>query len=110
MVDKLIKTMADLSRDAEEAHKQWLATRRVGSVTYDPEINLISIETEHTTYDIMFDRISNARQFTEWMFHLNDKSWMTGQHFKDLLDCLEWVIREKTGEHPIGFYDVGGSS
>ena len=113
-MDEEIKfhTLDDLQREFEEAERQWYATRRVGHVAYDPEYDAICIDTERGvgTYDIAFDRIQTPQQFTEWILHLNEKSWMTGQHFRDFLDCLEWVIHEKTGQRPIGFYKVGGSS
>ena len=106
------KTMADLARAYLAANEKWYATRRIGGVAYDPEFDCISIDIEGglSTYDIHFDRITKPDQFTEWMLHLNEKSWMTGQIYKDLLDCLEWVIREKSGQEAIQFYKVGLSS
>lgn len=110
---KHVKTMADLANQWEESQRRWFETRRVGGVAYDVENDVISIDVEGglDTYDIAFDRIQTPRQFTEWMFHLNEKKWMTGQLYKDFLDCLTWVIREKTGQlFPIQFYKVVGSS
>jgi hypothetical protein len=108
-----IYTIEDLAREREEAERNWLATHRVGGVAYDPETDYISIDIEggFDTYDIAFDRIQTANQFTDWVLHLNEKKWMTGQLYTDFFDCLRWVIWEKTGElEPIQFYKVGGSS
>ncbi len=108
-----IKTMGDLAREFEEDERRWYETRRIGGVFFDPEHDAICIEIEGglSTYDIAWNRIQNARQFTEWVLHLNGKKWMTGQLYKDFIDCLRWVIREKTGElSPINFYKVGGAS
>ncbi|HEX8068867.1 MAG TPA: hypothetical protein VF546_02880 [Pyrinomonadaceae bacterium] len=104
--------MADLQKEYEEAQSQWYATRRVGNVSYDLEHDTISIDIEGglDTYDIAFDRIKTPQQFTEWMLHLSEKKWMTGQHYRDFLECLEWIIHEKTGQEAIEFYNVGGSS
>jgi hypothetical protein len=107
---KHIGTMADIAREYVEAQRQWLKTRRVGTVSYDPQYNALVIDVRNglTTYDIPFDEIQTPQQLTDWIFQLHEKSWMTGQHFRDLFECLEWVIREKTGMRPIQFYKVGG--
>jgi hypothetical protein len=105
--EKFFKSIGEVKKEMEEAEKQWNATRRVGDVQYDPKDDtiIIYIKGDLSTYDIAFSHISNARGFTEWMFHLNEKTWMTGQLYKDLFDCIDWVIYEKTGQRSIQFYN-----
>jgi hypothetical protein len=59
------------------------------------------------TYDIEAVRISDGRGFLDFILQLHSKSeWITGQHFKDLFDCIEAWTHQEFGIPPQQFFDV----
>jgi hypothetical protein len=58
------------------------------------------------TYDIEADRILTHRAFTDWVWQLHGKTWMSGQHFSDFFECLSEFIYRQWGQSPQVFYEV----
>lgn len=58
------------------------------------------------TYDFEADRILTSRQFTDWVWQLQEKPWMTGQHFDDFFRCLSEFIFRQWRQFPQVFYEV----
>lgn len=79
-----------------------------GLVTFRDAILTFEISSINgETYDIEARRIlMDARQFTDWIWQLHDKKWMTAQHYSDLLDCLSAVIYRHYGVWPQVHYMV----
>jgi hypothetical protein len=79
-----------------------------GFATYREAKRCFEIETGHRghRYEIQLDRIMTHRQFTDWIWQLHFKGWLTGQHFKDFLDCLYMVVNRDWREDPQKFYEV----
>ena len=83
----------------------------VGSVSFIEEQNLFQIMVGGDysgTYDIDADRLLVAKDFTDWIWHLHSKDWITGQHLKDFMDCVCCWIHRDHGQSPQIFYDVAG--
>ena len=61
------------------------------------------------TYDMAADRILSGRGLLDFVLQIHHKEWITGDHLKDLLDCVTcWVYRDH-GKFPQVFFDaVGG--
>lgn len=54
------------------------------------------------------DRILSGGGFLDFLLHVHSKEWVTGQHIKDLLDCVAcWTYRDH-GKFPQVFFDVVG--
>ena len=61
------------------------------------------------TYDMAADRILSGGGFLDFLLQVHSKEWVTGQHLKDLLDCVTcWVCRDHGGRFPQDFFDVMG--
>ena len=58
------------------------------------------------TYEFSADRILTHRAFTDWVWQLYGKGWMSGQHFVDLFACLSDFIYRGWNEYPQSFYEV----
>jgi hypothetical protein len=82
-----------------------------GLVRIRDDIRTIEIFTQlgQATYDIEIDRILTHRQFTDWVWQLQNKGWMTGQHFSDLFECLSEYIYRQWSVGPQKFYEVDGA-
>ena len=60
------------------------------------------------TYDIDCDRILSGAGCFDFLLQVHSKEWATGQHLKDLLDCITcWTYRDH-GKFPQMFFDVAG--
>jgi len=61
------------------------------------------------TYDMAADRILSGRGFLDFILQIHHKEWITGEHLKDLLDCVTcWVYRDH-GKFAQEFFDaIGG--
>jgi hypothetical protein len=57
-------------------------------------------------YEIHADRILTHKQFTDWIWQLQPKGWMSGQHFADFFECLSEFIYRQWGQNPQEFYEV----
>ncbi len=79
-----------------------------GLVAFRDAARLFQITTRigHETYDIEADRILTHRSFVDWVWQLQSKTWMSGQHFSDFFDCLSDFIYRQWGDCPQEFYDV----
>lgn len=84
---------------------------QVGLVKFDVEASLFRIYMGMNysgTYDIHADRILTGGGFLDFVLQVNSKEWCTGQHLKDLLDCVTcWTFRDH-GKFPQVFFDVVG--
>ena len=81
-----------------------------GLVAFREQGRVFQITTRigEDSYDIQADRILTHRQFTDWVWQLQEKGWMSGQHFADLLSCLSEFIYRQWGVWPQKFYEVEG--
>jgi len=66
----------------------------------------IFTEMGQPTYDIEADRILTHRAFTDWVWQLQAKGWMSGQHFADFFECLSEFIYRRWSQWPQTFYEV----
>lgn len=59
-----------------------------------------------TTYDMETDRIISGAGMLDFLLQIHSKEWATGQHLKDLLDCIEqWTVKQ-FDQYPQVFFDV----
>jgi hypothetical protein len=83
----------------------------VGLVRFDEkeQVFRIYMGAEYlATYDMEADRILSGGGFLDFLLQVHSKEWVTGQHLKDLMDCLTcWVYRDH-GKFPQKFFDVAG--
>jgi len=83
-----------------------------GLVRYDAEENVFRVligQGYIQTYDIEADRILSGGGFLDFLLQVHSKDWVTGQHLKDLLDCVTcWVYRDHGHRFPQDFFDVAG--
>ena len=83
---------------------------RCGTVRFDAAENMfrISMGGDYSgTYDMEADRILSGGGFLDFLLQVHSKEWVTGQHLKDLLDCVTcWVYRDHGQQFPQGFFDV----
>ena len=73
----------------------------IGSVSYESKKGLFKIimgGDYYGTYDMQISRISNIEGLLDFLLHIHQKEWITGQHLKDFLDCFFCVVHLKTGE------------
>src|ERR1043165_9798862 len=83
-----------------------------GTVRYvaDEDLFRIFTQSDFQTYDFAADRILTAAAFTDWVWQLHHKEWFTGQHAKDLLDCLCcYIYREHNEQFPQTFSQIEGA-
>lgn len=60
------------------------------------------------TYDMEADRILSGGGFLDFLLQVHSKEWVTGQHLKDLMDCVTcWAYRDHS-QFPQEFFDVAG--
>jgi len=82
-----------------------------GLVRYDSEERAFRVfrgQDYNGTYDMEADRILSGGGFLDFLLQVHSKEWVTGQHLKDLLDCVTcWVYRDH-GDFPQDFFDVAG--
>ena len=83
-----------------------------GLVRYDSEGNMFRIFMGHDykgTYDMETDRILSGGGLLDFLLQVHSKERATGQHLKDLLDCVTcWVYRDHGHRFPQDFFDVAG--
>lgn len=83
----------------------------MGVVRYDSENDMFRIfmgQEYNGTYDIEADRILTGGGFLDFLLQVHSKEWVTGQHIKDLIDCVTcWCYREHH-KFPQMFFDVAG--
>ena len=83
----------------------------VGLVRFDDENQMFRIYmgAEYLgTYDMDVDRILSGGGFLDFLLQVHSKEWVTGQHLKDLVDCVTcWTYRDH-GKFPQQFFDVAG--
>lgn len=105
--------------------QQWLSTSLTDAKLHDPDfptgnitVGLVRFEVETNTfkiyqgmeyrgtYDMNADRILSGGGFLDFLLQVHGKEWITGQHLKDLLDCVTlWTYRE-FGKLPQDFFEV----
>jgi hypothetical protein len=71
-----------------------------------PRLFQITTRIGEETYDIQADRIATQRAFTDWVWQLHTKRWMSGQHFADFFTCLSEFIYRQSGDWPQVYYAV----
>ena len=83
-----------------------------GMARYDAEKNVFRITMGGDyagTYNMEADRILSGAGFLDFVLQVHSKEWVTGQHIKDLLDCVTcWVYRDHGHQYPQKFFDVIG--
>ena len=83
----------------------------IGLVRFDAQASVFRIYMGQGylgTYDMEADRILSGGGFLDFVLQVHSKEWVTGQHLKDLLDCVTcWTYREH-GKLPQPFFDVKG--
>ncbi len=82
-----------------------------GLVAYRNDARTFEIFTRigEGSYDIEADRILlSHRAFTDWIWQLQGKVWMSGQHLFDLLTCLSELIYRDFDQGPQEYFDVMG--
>jgi hypothetical protein len=81
-----------------------------GSVLYDSKERVFRIHMGadfRTTYDMQADRILSGAGFLDFLLQIHGKDWVTGQHLKDLMDCVTcWVYRDHGHRFPQEFFGV----
>ncbi len=101
------------SGDAPQFHKPFLTDGDIvlGLVRFDNEHQVFRVYMGagyNGTYDIDVDRILSGTGFLDFLLQVHSKEWVTGQHLKDLLDCVAcWTYRDH-GKFPQMFFDVAG--
>jgi hypothetical protein len=101
------------SPEDPEVHKPFLPQGdiTVGLVRFDAQTNVFRIymgQGYNGTYEMEADRILSGGGFLDFVLQVHSKVWVTGQHLKDLLDCVIcWTYREH-GKLPQAFFDVIG--
>ena len=58
------------------------------------------------TYDMKADRILSAGGVLDFIWQVHHHPWITGQHLKDLLDCITCYTEREHGQLPQLFYQV----
>lgn len=74
----------------------------IGLVSYNSKKGVFEIIVGgdyRGTYDMEIWRISNKKGFVDFLLHIHQKEWITGQHLKDFLDCYFCVVHLKTSEN-----------
>ena len=81
-----------------------------GLVLYDSQERVFRIHMGadfRTTYDMQADRILSGAGFLDFLLQIHSKEWVTGQHLKDVMDCVTcWVYRDHGGRFPQEFFGV----
>lgn len=83
-----------------------------GLVRYDADAEVFRVYMGlgyYGTYDMAADRILSGAGFLDFLLQVHSKEWVTGQHLKDLLDCVTcWVYRDHQKCFPQVFFNVTG--
>ena len=82
-----------------------------GTVRYDETEQMIRVQMGghfRGTYDMAVDRILSGRGLLDFVFQIHHKEWCTGQHIKDLLDCLTCYTYREHNQFPQMFFDSAG--
>ena len=54
-------------------------------------------------YDFEYKRCNTQNKFTDWIYHLNEKNWVTKPMLQQFMRLADKVHKEKTGENLIGW-------
>jgi len=54
-------------------------------------------------YDFEYERCSTKDKFTDWVYHLNGKNWVTRTMLQQFMKLADKVHKEKTGKNLIGW-------
>ena len=54
-------------------------------------------------YDFEYDRCNTQDKFTDWIYHLHAKNWVTKTMLLQFMKLADKVHKEKTGENLIGW-------
>ena len=54
-------------------------------------------------YDFEYKRCNTQDKFTDWIYHLNGKNWVTKTMLQQFMRLADKVHKEKTGENLIGW-------
>ncbi len=83
-----------------------------GLVRFDAEAQMFRIYMGlgyDSTCAFSSDEVLSPSGFLDLLFRIHSTDWITGQHFKDLLDCVTcWAYREH-GRFPAEFFGVMGA-
>jgi len=80
-----------------------------GLVSFRDERRVFEIQSAgHGKYEIGADDTLTHRQLTDWVWQLQAKNWVSGQHFADFFRCLNEFIYRQWGAWPQDFYEVQG--
>lgn len=79
-----------------------------GSVAFRERSRCFEISTgiDDETYDIPAKKLETERQFTDWVWQIREKRWMTEQRFADFLACLSGFISREYQSWPRDYYAV----
>jgi hypothetical protein len=107
-----IMSLSDLENRANEEWEKWLEYRRIGSASYDPEINVICLHVypNDDWYEIDLDRCKTASQLADWIAQLSGKNWCRGSLMTDFILCLQHAIKERYGKSLHSYFKVGGAA
>ena len=53
-------------------------------------------------YDFEYKRCNTQNKFTDWIYHLNEKNWVTKPMLQQFMRLADKVHQEKTGKNLIG--------
>ena len=54
-------------------------------------------------YDFEYERCNTKDKFTDWIYHLNGKNWVTRTMLQQFMKLADKVHKEKTGKNLIGW-------
>ena len=54
-------------------------------------------------YNFEYERCNTKDKFTDWVYHLNEKNWVTRTMLQQFMNLADKVHKEKTGENLIGW-------
>ena len=54
-------------------------------------------------YNFEYERCNTKDKFTDWVYHLNEKYWVTRTMLQQFMNLADKVHKEKTGENLIGW-------
>lgn len=79
-----------------------------GSVAFRVRSGCFEISTGigNETYDIPAHKLETDRAFTDWVWQIQEKRWMTGQKFADFFACLSDFIYCEHQCWPQDYYAV----
>jgi hypothetical protein len=100
MTDQLramgILTGAELVAKYDAEDKAWRRQKRsrIGNAVWNKKDRCIELfdDAGRFMYDIDLDRCKSAEAVLNWILHVHQKTWMTPQMMKDMLDMMLRVI------------------